>query len=440
MVLMFVLDAASLAQTPQYYNSNTGTSSNSFPFNIAAGKAVNSLFLAGEFNQPTPLPSGQKITTVYFRTSTAFTVTFTNLHILMAQDVITTLTTGAFYPGPYDTVYSSPSRTLTSTIDGWMSITLDRPFNYDPTKSLIIFVGQCGGTGTGMSVRNSTLTGIRRTWSVGGCPFAPFASGDGAMVNFGVDVLPAGVPGWSAQTSGVTTLQYGVKAVSPSIAWAGGTGGVVLRTTNGGTNWTSVGGGAIGTADVNAVDAIDANTAFATTTPTSPAATFIYRTTNGGTNWAQVYTDAGAGAFIDAIHMYDATNGIAMGDPVGGKWVILKTTDGGATWARIATEPNQVATEAGSNNGLATVGTNNIWFCSNNGTIATVYRSTNAGATWAFTVLPFTASFTAGIAFSDAQYGVVGSNGGTAARTTNGGANWSSITVGTTGAQDRYDM
>jgi len=151
---------------PQYYNLNTGTSSNSFPFTVAGGKAVNSLFLAGEFNQPTPLPPGQQITTVYLRTSTAGTRTFTNLHILMAQDVITTLTTGTFYAGPYDTVYSNASPTLTSTVDGWMGVRLDHPYPYDPTKSLILFVGQCGATGAGMSVRNSTLTDIRRVWSV----------------------------------------------------------------------------------------------------------------------------------------------------------------------------------------------------------------------------------------------------------------------------------
>ena len=49
LVLIFAFAAGSMAQTPQYYNYNTGTSSNSFPFNMAAGKAVNSLILAGEF-------------------------------------------------------------------------------------------------------------------------------------------------------------------------------------------------------------------------------------------------------------------------------------------------------------------------------------------------------------------------------------------------------
>ncbi|MEK9138589.1 MAG: hypothetical protein AAB393_15810, partial [Bacteroidota bacterium] len=158
--------------------------------------------------------------------------------------------------------------------------------------------------------------------------------------------------GWVTQTSGITTALYSVKAVSQNVAWAGGAGGRVLRTTNNGTTWTSVGGGRIGTAAVYAVDALDANTAFATT---SPSATYIFRTTNGGGTWDTVFVQAGG--FIDAIKMYDANNGIALGDPVATKWTILRTTNGGATWARIATEPTQVGGEAGSNNGLATFGT-----------------------------------------------------------------------------------
>lgn len=193
--LIFVSSTNIQGQTPQYYNyQNTGGSSNSFPFSVATGKAVNWLFLGGDFNQPAPLPPGQQITKVYFFTSSAGTRTFTDLRILMAQSTITTLTSGTFYSGPYDTVYYSSSTTLTSTLNGWMSITLNHPYLYDPTKSLILFVGQCAATGSGITVRQNTLTPYRRVWSVGGCPFVPYASGDGAIVNFGVDVIPAAPP------------------------------------------------------------------------------------------------------------------------------------------------------------------------------------------------------------------------------------------------------
>jgi hypothetical protein len=190
--VLFFLTTVLVAQTPQYYTSNTGTSSNSFPFNVAGGKAVNSLILAGELSQPSPVPPGQQITTVYFRHSTTTSRVLTNFHILMAQDVTTTLTTGQFYPGPWDTVYFNASANLTAAAGTWSMFTLDTPFPYDPTKSLILFVGHCGATGSGGSVYNTTgLSGIRRTWSVGGCPFVPFSGGDASLVNFGVDVVPA---------------------------------------------------------------------------------------------------------------------------------------------------------------------------------------------------------------------------------------------------------
>lgn len=190
------IDALSIVRTtvasgPQYYNYNTGGSSNSFPFNMAAGKATNYLFLPGSINQPSPVPSGNQITKVYFRNSTTGSRTYTNLHIMLAQSTITDLTSGAFYAGPWDTVYSAASVTISTTTGEFMGIQLDHPFAYDPTKSLIIFMGQCGATGSGGSVYNTSVSGFKRVWSVGGCPFVPYAGGDASNVHFGIDVEPA---------------------------------------------------------------------------------------------------------------------------------------------------------------------------------------------------------------------------------------------------------
>jgi hypothetical protein len=189
-VLLCVYALNLQAQMPQYYNLNTGTGSNTFPFGQVAGKAVNILFLAGDFVNPTPIPTGKQITAVYFRTSTAGTRVFTNLHILLAQDTITALTSATYYSGTFDTVFVKDT-SLTSTVDGWMKVQLRHPFVYNPAKSLILFVGQCSNTGTGVYVRTSSLTpAVRRVNSVGGCPFV--ANGlDGAILNFGVDVESA---------------------------------------------------------------------------------------------------------------------------------------------------------------------------------------------------------------------------------------------------------
>jgi hypothetical protein len=142
------------------------------------------------------------ITKVYFFITTGGTRTFYGLHVLMAQSTITTLTSGAFYPGPWDTVYRNSLVTLSCTSNSWFGIQLDKPFIYDNTKSLVVFVGQCASIGDGMAVRQNTLSNIRRVWSVGACPYIPYPGGDGAIVNFGVDVAPIVPPYYNFNTGG----------------------------------------------------------------------------------------------------------------------------------------------------------------------------------------------------------------------------------------------
>ncbi|MER3522665.1 MAG: hypothetical protein C4326_01005 [Ignavibacteria bacterium] len=233
-----------------------------------------------------------------------------------------------------------------------------------------------------------------------------------------------GDTGWVVQPSGTTATLYTVKAVSNLVAWAAGTGGVVLRTTNGGANWTNVTGAPIGTADIYTLEALDANTAFVST---SPSGTNIYRTTNGGASWALVFNEPNAAAFIDGIRMQNATTGFAMGDPLGGTWMVLRTTNGGASWARITTEPPQVGSEAGWNNSYVLIG-NTMWFGTNS---SKVYRSTDAGATWGYA--PTTSENSFGLHFNDLNSGMAGFAGGVTNRSTNGGTSWAAVASAGTG-------
>jgi photosystem II stability/assembly factor-like uncharacterized protein len=261
-----------------------------------------------------------------------------------------------------------------------------------------------------------------RTWEYTG-GWAPYRSADLQDVTMRVTVRPEQPINfaWTTQTSGTTQALRCVKTVSPDIGWIGGAAGTVLRTTNGGTTWSSVGGGPMAGNTVYAIEALSATTALVTTSPA--VGTYIFRTTNGGTSWDTVY--AQAGGFIDALKMYDANNGIAIGDPVGGTWTIVRTTNGGSTWARIATEPPQVGTETGFNTSASFVGTSHIWFGTNN---SRVYRSTDAGATWSSAPVSFASGV--GVGFADTQVGIAGGSGTTgAARSTDGGATWSAVTL-----------
>jgi len=301
----------------------------------------------------------------------------------------------------------------------------------DPNSSASVYVG----TETGVY----TSTDLGTTWSSFNSGMPLYVPTDELVVQNDTKALFAfthgrGVfstapssnssPGWTIQNSGINTNLASVKAVSPSVAWAAGSQAEVLATTNGGSTWNSVGAGAIGGADIYVINALDANTAFVSTTPGS--STIIYRTTDGGSTWTNVFSLASG--FIDGIKMFDASNGIAVGDPVGGKWTVLKTNNGGAAWARIHTEPLQVGSEAGWNNALATFGSSNIWFGTDS---ARIYRSTDGGVTWSSSQVPFMNSVS--VYFSSALSGLAGSDSGAVALTTDGGVTWTPASPGGSG-------
>jgi photosystem II stability/assembly factor-like uncharacterized protein len=420
---LFFLSASLLAQTPQFYNYNTAGGDNSFPLNQGPGKMVQWLVLAGEFNMPTPATSGN-ITSVFFRISSTYPLnsTYTSFRLLLGQTTITSLTSGTFYSGTMDTVYYRASVSFSPALGSWMEITLDHSFSYNPAQSLVIQMEQCASTqGTGYSLTHTTVAGNRRVWSVGGCPFTPYASAGTNVINCGITVSTVIPNGWSRQNpSGVTTSLNTVSVANANVGWIGGNGGVVLRTINAGTNWANVTGSPIGTADVYAICGIDANTCLVTTTPN---ATFVYRTTNGGVNWTQVFTQAAG--FIDDIKFQNANTGYMYGDPVGARWSLWKSTNGGLNWDSAGLYLPQAGSEAGWNNAMWLSG-NNLWFGTNN---TRVYKSTNFGSAWTFGATTGSVN-TYSVAFD----GLTGFTGQSALlKSTNGGDNYSAVTLPGTG-------
>jgi N-acetylneuraminic acid mutarotase len=88
------------------------------------------------------------------------------------------------------TVYTRASVSLGGVANEWMTITLDTPFPYDPTQSLIVEVNQCGAPGaTGFSTGTTTNTGNRRNTSLtsGACPFV-WGQQSGTVPHMGINV------------------------------------------------------------------------------------------------------------------------------------------------------------------------------------------------------------------------------------------------------------
>jgi photosystem II stability/assembly factor-like uncharacterized protein len=228
-------------------------------------------------------------------------------------------------------------------------------------------------------------------------------------------------PGWTIQEVDTSLYLKSVKAVGPVVAWVCGNGGVVLRTMDGGTSWINVGGGAIGGAACEAIEAVGTDTAYVCINSGSAS---IYRTTNGGLEWTPVALEPEG--FFNAVRMMDHLNGVALGDPVGGTWVVLRTSDGGATWDHLPDEPVQVGAEYGFVNSLAIHGTSRIWFGASEHNL---YRSSDAGASWSAFYNSSDDGF--GIWFNDSLHGVAACSGG-AYHTSDGGITWVASDLGTT--------
>jgi hypothetical protein len=188
-VSLFAVTILSFSQSPQYYNYNTTNSGNTFPLGTTSGRMVQWLVLPGDINQPSPSPSGN-ITKICLMVAANFgPITYTNLSILFGETTITTLPASAFYTGQRDTVYKRASVALTGVATNWLEFTLDHPFLYDNTKSLVIQLEQLGSTGPALySLGNTYLTGRRRTYSTTPPPFGVQGQ-DAYVYNFGVNVV-----------------------------------------------------------------------------------------------------------------------------------------------------------------------------------------------------------------------------------------------------------
>src|SRR5436190_18293639 len=125
---------------------------------------------------------------------------------------------------------------------------------------------------------------------------------------------------WTVQDSGVKGRLRGVSAVNEKIAWASGSRGTVLRTIDGGATWQKLTVLDSEKLDFRDIEAFDANTAYILSIGEGEASR-IYKTTDGGQHWNLQFTNKNPKAFFDAIAFWDVNNGIAMSDPVDGKFL-----------------------------------------------------------------------------------------------------------------------
>jgi photosystem II stability/assembly factor-like uncharacterized protein len=198
---------------------------------------------------------------------------------------------------------------------------------------------------------------------------------------------PAGALHWKHVDVGTDQQLRGLDAVDARTAWVGGSAGGVWRTTNGGRSWQDVSPKGAKGLLFRDVEARSARVALAMTIGEG-ADSRIYRTTNGGRTWSKAFVNHREKAFYDCMAMYPGgKNGLAMSDPVNGRFRIIATHDGGASWQLVRPRrmPRAVEGEFGfaaSGTCLVTAGHHDAYLASG-GAASRIFFSRDRGKHWA---------------------------------------------------------
>jgi len=186
--------------------------------------------------------------------------------------------------------------------------------------------------------------------------------------------------------------------------------GNIMKTTNGGVNWTVYTTGS--TDEISGIVFVNSLTGYASGgyDLILPAAKKIYKTTNGGANW--VSTILGSTYPLSGVDFVNSNLGIAIST----YQTIHYTTNGGTNWTdftgtAVVNYCIDYVTPA-----LAFIG----------GTSGTIQRTTNGGANWSSSVVAGSNSIR-GLAFADSLTGYAVGSGNTVLKTTNAGTNWFSV-------------
>ena len=254
---------------------------------------------------------------------------------------------------------------------------------------------------------------------------------------------------WQLTDTGSTASFRGLAPVSEAVAWVSGTGGTVLRTTDGGETWTNVSPQGLDTETLQFRDIEATSDRHAVILSIGEGEdSRILVTDDGGASWTESFRNEEAAAFYDCMAFTTPKRGVAMSDPVDGVFRLAETTDGGHSWSIIDAP---TATAMPGEYGFAASGTclaegkgQRMYLATGGVDPARVLSSTDRGHTWTATETPVLGGAAAGIfsvSFKDAHRGVI--VGGdylnptgavdNAAWTSDGGATWHAATTNPAG-------
>jgi photosystem II stability/assembly factor-like uncharacterized protein len=217
---------------------------------------------------------------------------------------------------------------------------------------------------------------------------------------------------WQDTPTGSAARLRGLSAINAKTVWASGSVGTVLRTVDRGKTWAQVGPPGTEALQFRDIEAFDRNHAVILSIgPGSDSR--VYVTSDAGAHWQLTFLNQDPNAFYDCMTFFDRRRGLALSDPVDGRFRIIATDDGGHSWRVVdADMPPALAGEfafAASGQCITSFGNRDAWFGTGGAAEARVFHSSDRGRSWEVSSTPMHSSPAAGIfalAFRDHDHGL----------------------------------
>lgn len=223
---------------------------------------------------------------------------------------------------------------------------------------------------------------------------------------------PPPVPRGTTALEGGPSLR-GLHAAPDGTVWAGGSEGTVARSRDHGRSWERLpappGGEDLDFRDLHAFSAD-----VAVLMAAGPGeASRLFRTEDAGRTWTETWRNRDPAGFLDGIDFWPDGTGLAVGDPLKGRLMLLRSEDRGRSWQPLPQQscPLAVTGEyafAASGTSLC-CGPDGLVWLGTGGSATRILRSEDRGASWVAVAAPFLSGPGAGVfsvAFADARTGV----------------------------------
>jgi len=214
-----------------------------------------------------------------------------------------------------------------------------------------------------------------------------------------VFVAPLEARWWKVQSSGIDSNLRAVsavyapgkrKGVPTAVVWASGSNGVILKSVDEGETWQRLHVTDGDTLDFRGIVAFSASAAYVMSIGEGEKSR-IYKTTDGGQTWSLQFTGDRKEIFLDSIACTSEKECVALGDPIDGKFLLLRTIDG-QHWNLLAPDKMPAALPgegafAASNSCIVLSDDGQVLF-GTGGTAARLFQSNDGGLTWSVARTP----------------------------------------------------